>query len=93
MAKQDGPVEWGLALQRAFVDSGADFIVLYDRRQKFLIDSAQFGEAMGWLYCEVVETGSQSTEWRYRLTEKGKEQVRNAQSFALADGVRGQIGA
>lgn len=76
--------EWGLSLRRAFVDGGADYIVIYSRRQVFLLNAAEYGVRMGWLYRVEVELDSQSTEWRYRLTDAGKEQVRNANSFVLA---------
>lgn len=77
----DGPTEWGLALHRAFVEGQADYVVIWSRRQKFLLDAAEYGVRMGWLLHEEVDIDSQSTERRYRLTGAGREQVRAALSF------------
>ena len=65
--------EWEAALRRAFVDRRADSIVLYDRRERFLLESAAYGERMGWLEGRLVELDEQSTEERYRLTSEGRK--------------------
>lgn len=61
------------ALRKAFVDNKADYIVLYDRRQQFLFESAAFGQEQGWLgVVREVEFDEQDVEWRLRLTPEGK---------------------
>lgn len=60
------------ALQRAFVQHRADYIVIDSRRHQFLWEGARMGLDRGWLSCEVVEPDEQSTELRYRLTEAGR---------------------
>lgn len=64
--------EYEASLRRAFVDGRADYIILNDRRQQFLIECAAWGQQKGWLG-PVEELGdSQSTEWHLRLTLEGK---------------------
>jgi hypothetical protein len=65
--------EYEASLRRAFVDRRADFIIIDDRRQRFLIDGAAYGERMGWLKFEAYDIDTQSTQWHYRLTPKGRK--------------------
>jgi hypothetical protein len=66
--------EFEASLRRAFVDHKCDYIVLYDRRQQFLFESAAYGQEKGWLTAiEEVELDEQSTEWRLRLTPEGRQ--------------------
>ena len=67
------PKELEAALRRAFVDNKADFVCIFSRRSRFLIESAQLGMEQGWLSEEFVELDEQSSELRYRLTQKGRE--------------------
>ena len=60
------------ALLRAFVDNRADFILLDDRRERFLIESATLGVEKGWLSDEFIEIDDQYSPLRYRLTDEGK---------------------
>ena len=60
------------ALLRAFVDNRADFILLDDRRERFLIESATLGVEKGWLSEEFIEIDDQYSQLRYRLTDEGK---------------------
>lgn len=61
------------SLRRSFVNNFADYIVIYDKRHRFLFESAAYGERLGWLSSEFVELDEQSSEMRYRLTEAGKK--------------------
>jgi hypothetical protein len=66
--------EFEASLKRAFVDHEADYIVLYDKRQRFLFESVAYGQEKGWLgSIEEHEFDEQDTEWRIRLTDAGKE--------------------
>ena len=65
--------EFEASLRRAFVDKEADYVVIYSRRQRFQIEAAGFAIEKGWLEEEFVELDEQSSEFRYSLTEKGKE--------------------
>ena len=60
------------AIRRAFCDRRCDYIAIYDRRNRFLFESATLGVANGWLHEEFIEFDEQSSELRYRLTEVGK---------------------
>lgn len=68
---QDDELE--AALKRAFVDGKADYIILDDRRQRFLIESACLGVEKGWLDEEFVEIEEQYSQLRYRLTDDGRK--------------------
>lgn len=59
------------ALRRAFVQHRADYILIDNRRDRFLCESAKLGLDRGWISGEVLEL-EQSTEVRYRLTEGGR---------------------
>ena len=65
--------EFEASLRRAFVNGKADYVVLYSRRQLFLGESAMYGEQRGWLEGKFIELDEQSSEIRYRLTDKGKQ--------------------
>ena len=60
------------ALKRAFVVGKASYIILDDRRERFLIESAILGVEKGWLTEEFVEIEEQYSQLRYHLTDGGK---------------------
>ena len=66
--------EFEASLRRAFVDDKADYIVLYDRRERFLWESAAYGTERGWLDSGTLlsDADEQSSEMRFRLTDKGR---------------------
>lgn len=68
----DIEAEFEASLRRAFVGHRADYIILDDRRQCFLGESAAYGVEQGWLTEQFVELDSQSSELRFRLTDKGR---------------------
>lgn len=61
------------SLKRAFVDNRADYIILDDRRERFLIEGAMLGVEKGWLNEEFVEIDDQYSQLRCRLTEEGRK--------------------
>lgn len=66
--------EFEASLRRAFVDGKADYIVLYDRRQRFLWESANYGMIQGWLTDgQLLQLDEQSSEVRFRLTPEGRK--------------------
>ncbi len=76
------------ALRRAFVNHRCDFIIIDDRRQRFLIESAALGERKGWLAFELCDTDEQSTQWRYRLTPAGRAHFGSQGGVLGAGGVK-----
>jgi hypothetical protein len=84
MADHNYPVaELEAALLLAFVEHHADYIVIVSRFNQFLHEGAAYGQEQGWLGdVEVVELDEQSTEWRLRLTEKGREHFGLAKKVA-----------
>lgn len=61
-------------LRRAFVDHRADYIILDDRRQGFLLASADLGERNGWLESEFHDNELEQYSYlKYRLTSEGKK--------------------
>lgn len=65
--------EFEASLRRAFVDDTADYVVIFSKHQRFLLESAFYGQLQGWLKAEFVELDEQSSEIRYRLTDEGKK--------------------
>lgn len=65
--------EYEASLRRAFVAGRADYIIIDDRRQRFLIEGADYGLRQGWLSAQQVDIDDQSTQIRYRLTAAGRE--------------------
>lgn len=67
--------EFEASLRRAFVDGHADYIVLYDRRERFLWESVWYAQEQGWLNDGKLlsDADEQSSEARFRLTAKGRE--------------------
>lgn len=66
--------EFEARLRKGFLGdrlSTSAFIVVYDRRQRFQLESMGYGEDMGWLKVELVELDEQSSEYRAHLTEAG----------------------
>lgn len=61
------------ALKRAFVDGKAPYVILDDRRQQFLIESAVMGVEKGWLTEELVDIEEQYSQLRYHLTDEGRK--------------------
>ena len=61
------------ALRRAFVDRRADFIVITSRRERFQIESANYGIDQGWLRGDWDERDEQSVAWVLRLTDAGRK--------------------
>jgi hypothetical protein len=66
------PEDYEISLHRAFANKKVSYIVIDSRRQEFQINSAEYGVEKGWLSKDEVTDG-QCTEWRYRLTEQGKQ--------------------
>lgn len=62
-----------VASVRAFRDGSCDFIIIDDRRKQFQIESSMLGVSLGLLTHEEIEINEQSTQWRFRLTELGKQ--------------------
>lgn len=60
------------SLRRAFTNPRTDYIIIDDRRQRFLSESAALGVEKGWLTEEFVEIDSQYSQYRYRLTDVGR---------------------
>lgn len=61
------------SLRKSFVEGSADYIAIYDRRHRFLWESAEYGKKMGWLFDEYHEFDEQDSEYRYRMTPEGKK--------------------
>ena len=59
------------SLRRAFVDGGADFVVIDSIREKFLYTCVSWGQEKGFLKGLNEHTDGQSTVWEFRPTEKG----------------------
>lgn len=59
------------SLKKAFVDHKSDYIVIYDRHNKFLCESAALGVECGWLSEQFIQHDEQSSELRFRLTDVG----------------------
>lgn len=55
---------------------GADFLCIYSKRQRVQMEMIRLCQTEGWLDDgEFVELDSQSSEYRYRLTGKGRALV------------------
>lgn len=67
------PSELEDVLKRAFVDNRADYIVISSRRQRFQIESANYGIDKGWLKGEWDDSDEQSTLLICRLTKSGRK--------------------
>lgn len=63
-------------LRRAFVDNGADYIVISSRRQWRQIESANYGIDRGWLRSQWHDEDEQSTCVTFRLTKEGRKYFR-----------------
>jgi hypothetical protein len=65
------------SLKRAFVDHEADYIIVDNLHHRFLIASAQFGVAQGWLSEKLEEPppwpSQDGGQLEYRLTDEGKK--------------------
>lgn len=61
------------SLRRAFVDHRADHIMLDDRRQRFLWQSAALGVDRGWLVGRQRGPDEQDQWIEYRLTKAGSD--------------------
>lgn len=61
------------ALKRAFVERKADFIIVDNRFEQFLIESAILGREKGWLTEKFVEVDEQYSQYQYRLTDEGRK--------------------
>ena len=52
---------------------GADFIILDDRRKRFQYEMAEYCREQGWIGDpEFVEIDEQYSQYRYRITEAGR---------------------
>lgn len=72
----DAP-EYESALRRAFFDRRADSIVITSRRERFQMESANYGIEQGWLTGELDESDEQSAAFVCRLTDAGRKHFLN----------------
>ena len=72
--------EFIASFRRAFIDNGADFIVVdsHPYRNGFLYAAINYGIGEGILYKADKVTDDQQEAWAYRLTKAGRKRLEKA---------------